>query len=47
MNQLSALSATRPGRIVLLLGSAVLMLAAARFWLHDALPHIVDYTEQS
>lgn len=45
MNQLSALSATRAGRIVLLLGSAVLMLAAARFWLHDAAPYFVDYSE--
>jgi hypothetical protein len=32
---------------VLLLAGALVLLAAARFWLHDAFPYFADYTEAS
>jgi uncharacterized membrane protein len=45
VHELSALMDTRAGRLALALGGAVLVLGATRFWLHDAVPYIVDYTE--
>ncbi len=31
----------------LLLGGMIVLLASARFWLHDAAPYVVDYTEEA
>jgi uncharacterized membrane protein len=41
----AALSSAAAARIGILLAVMFVVLAAARFWLHDALPYLVDYTE--
>lgn len=42
-----ARSTYTPGRVGALLAGLLVLGFAARFWLHDALPYIVDYTEAS
>jgi uncharacterized membrane protein len=33
--------------VALLVGGALVLILAARFWLHDAFPYLIDYTEAS
>lgn len=47
VNQSPALFRTTAGRIGVSLAGALVIVAAVRFWLHDALPYVVDYSENS
>jgi uncharacterized membrane protein len=47
VNQLSALSRTAAGRLGLLAAILLLLAFAMRFWLHDAVPYLLDYSEES
>lgn len=42
-----ARSGTRAARLGFILGSALLLLAAMRFWLHDAFPYVAEYSEDA
>jgi hypothetical protein len=47
VSQIAALSRTTTGRLGLALVGAVVVIGVVRFWLHDAFPYLVDYTEET